>query len=202
MKYIIMADGKERRWNNHQGIHKWQIRIEDQTLLERTCRLLRRRDPDALIYITSHDPQLNIEGTIRHEPLNNVLEVDRFTAELIEPDVCFLYGDVFYSDEALDTILSVKTDKVLAFGNRRSIIAVKVADAQLFRDHIHNVRTLYLNHQIGECIGWEVYHSIQAMELEGRAIGDGYILIEDGSRDFNTPQDFMEYGKCNKEVEK
>lgn len=198
MKYIIMADGKERRWNNHQGIHKWQIRIDDKTLLERTCWLLHQREPNALIYITSHDPQLNIEGTIRHEPLNNVLEVDRFTAELIESDVCFLYGDVFYSDEALDKILSEKTDKVLAFGNRRSIIAMKVADAQLFREHIQNVRNLYLNHQIQECIGWEVYHSIQNMELEGRAIGDGYILIEDESRDFNTPQDVVAYGDITK----
>lgn len=193
MKYIIMADGKERRWNNYLGIHKWQIQIKDQTLLERTCRLLQALDPNALIYITSHDPQLEIEGTIRHEPRNNVLEIDRFTAELIEPDVCFLYGDVFYSDEALKLIISQKTETVLAFGSKKTIIAMKVADAQLFKEHVDRVRTLYMNQQIGECIGWEVYHSIQGLELESREIGADYILIQDETRDFNSPQDLLEY---------
>lgn len=193
MKYVIMADGKEQRWKHFQGIHKWQIKVGDQTLLERTCALLQKLDPAARIFITSHDPSLEIPGTTRHEPMNNVLEIDRFTVELIEPDVCFLYGDCLYSEDSLRVILQTETDGVLMFGSRKKIFAVKVADADLFRKHIAYVRRLYVDERISECIGWEVYHSLQGLPLESREIGAGYVLIEDETRDFNSPQDLMEY---------
>ena len=203
MIYIIMADGKERRWKNHQGIHKWQIQIGQQTLLERTCTLVRKLDPESPIYITSHDVSLNIPGTIRHEPANNILEIDRFTAELIQPDVCFLYGDAFYSKAALERIVRERTDSVLAFGTRRKIFAIKVGDAELFRYHMERVRAMFLNQEIQECIGWEVYHSLQGLPLESREIGGGYILLDDETRDFNSPEDLMAYRAeiCNHHVE-
>lgn len=193
MKYIIMADGKEQRWNQFRGIHKWQIPVGHQTLLERTCDQLRKLDPDAPIYITSHDPTLQIEGVVRHEPRNNVLEVDRFTAELIEENICFLYGDTLYSEDALCRIITEKTEDVLFFGNKKTIFAIKVADADLFKTHISRVRNLYLNEEIKECIGWEVYHSLYGLPLESRDIGDGYVLIEDRTRDFNAPTDLQEW---------
>lgn len=193
MTYIIMADGKERRWNNHQGIHKWQIKIGQQTLLERTCELIRRLNPNAFIYITSHDTTLQIDGTVRYEPKHNVLEIDRFTEELIGPDVCFLYGDSFYSEEALRRIAEEQTDTVLTFGSEKKIFAIKVADAVFFRQHLQRVRDLFLNQEIQECIGWEVYHSMHGLPLESREIGAGYVLIEDETRDFNSPEDWMEY---------
>lgn len=191
MKYIIMADGKESRWNNFQGIHKWQIKVGHQTLLERTCGLLHSFDSSATIIITSHDPSLQIEGATRHEPAHNVLEVDRFTAELIAPDVCFLYGDCYYSEDALRQVIRTETDSVLFFGNKKKIFAVKVHDAALFAQHVQRVRQLFLNGQIRECIGWEVYHSLQGMQLENRQIGMNYICIEDGTRDFNAPEDLL-----------
>ena len=193
MTYIIMADGKERRWKNHQGIHKWEIRIGQQTLLERTCSILRRMDPTARIYITSHNPALQIEGAIRHEPENNLLEVDRFTRELIKPDVCFLYGDSYYSEESLACIMQQQTGSVLVFGNSRKIFAIKIADADLFLHHMDRVRDLFLREQIRECIGWEVYHAIQGMPLESREIGKGFICLDAQTRDFNTPEDWDAY---------
>lgn len=193
MKYIVMADGKESRWKNFQGIHKWQIRIGNQTLLERTCGLIRELDPDAAIYITSHDQNLSIAGTVRHEPMHNVLEIDRFTVELIEPNVCFLYGDSLYSEESLRRIMEEETKGVLFFGSPRKIFAVKVADAQLFRQHLQHVRELFLREEIHECIGWEVYHSLYSLPLESREIGAGYILLDNETRDFNSPEDLIAY---------
>ena len=197
MKYVIMADGKGKRWNHFQGIQKWQIKIGDQTLLERTCDLIRKIDPSACVYVTSHDPSLQIEGVTRHEPRNNVLEIDRFTAELIEPGVCFLYGDTFYSETALRRIIDEPTDRVLAFGNHRKIFAIKVIDADYFIHHLTLVRELFLNQKIGECIGWEVYHSMNGLPLESREIGPGYVLIEDETHDFNSPDDWMAFQQKN-----
>ena len=193
MKYVIMADGKGKRWKNFQGIHKWQIRIGDQTLLERTCDLIRQLDPTASVYVTSHDTSLQIPGVIRHEPQNNVLEIDRFTVELIEPDVCFLYGDTFYSETALRRIIEEPTDWVLAFGNHKKIFAIKIIDADFFRHHLNLVRDLFVAGKISECIGWEVYHSMNGLPLESRDIGPGYVLIEDETHDFNSPDDWVAY---------
>ena len=53
MKYIIMADGKGTRWNNYNDIPKHFIKMDGETLLERTVRLLREKDPGCQVIITS-----------------------------------------------------------------------------------------------------------------------------------------------------
>ena len=97
MKYIIMADGKGTRWNNYGNTTKHLYEINGESLLARTVRLLRENNVSDII-ITSHNPKYEIDGAKRYEPKNNVLEIDRFTYELIEDDVCFLYGDTFYTE--------------------------------------------------------------------------------------------------------
>ena len=89
MKYVIMADGKGSRWNNYMGLTKHNIRIGGETLLERTVRLVHENDASAEVIITSHNEAVNIDGAVRYEPKNNVLEIDRFTAELIGDDRAF-----------------------------------------------------------------------------------------------------------------
>ena len=136
MKYIIMADGKGTRWNNYHNIPKHLIEIDGETLLTRTVRLLRENDARADIVITSHDPRYEVPGARRYEPQNNHLEIDRFTEELIADDVCFLYGDTFYSESVIQKIADTPAEKLLFFGNERSIVAIKVADGALFRQHV------------------------------------------------------------------
>ncbi len=190
MKYIIMADGKGSRWQNYQDIPKHLIEINGESLLARTVRLLHTADPEGQVFITSHDPRYEIPGAVRHEPLNNHLEIDRFTQELIEDQVCFLYGDTFYSQNSIDTILSTQTDDIMFFGNSRSIVAVKVADGALFRHHVERVRELYLMGQIEKCIGWQVYQSFTGMTFGEKKIGEKFVVLEDGTEDFNSPEDY------------
>ena len=189
MKYIIMADGKGTRWNNYQDIPKHFIEIDGETLLQRTVRLLREADPDCEVIITSHDPRYQVEGARRYEPKNNVLEIDRFTAELIENDVCFLYGDTYYAESAIRAIVETEAEDLLFFGNARSIVAVKVRDAELFSYHVKRVRDLYLQGKLKKCIGWQVYQSFLHLPFDEKRIAEKYVYIEDGTRDFNSPED-------------
>ena len=115
MKYIIMADGKGTRWQNYNDIPKHLIEIDGETLLGRTVRLLKEGDPECEVIITSHDSRYEIPGARRYEPLNNNLEIDRFTEELIEDDVCFLYGDTFYSEKAMNAILTTEPEDMMFF---------------------------------------------------------------------------------------
>ena len=189
MKYIIMADGKGTRWQNYNDIPKHFIEIGGETLLARTVRLLNEGDGAADVIITSHDPRYEVPGARRYEPLNNHLEIDRFTEELIGDDVCFLYGDTYYSQEAMDTILKTETEDMIFFGNERSIVAIKVKDGALFRNHVDNVRRLFLEGKIDKCIGWQVYQSFTGLPFGEKKIGPSYIVLEDGTEDFNSPED-------------
>ena len=190
MKYIIMADGKGTRWNNYHNIPKHLIEIDGETLLARTVRLLRENDARADFVITSHDPRYEVPGARRYEPQNNHLEIDRFTEELIADDVCFLYGDTFYSESVIQKIADTPAEKLLFFGNERSIVAIKVADGALFRQHVDRVRALFLAGKIEKCIGWQVYQSFEGLPFGEKTIAADYILIQDGTEDFNSPADY------------
>ena len=190
MKYIIMADGKGTRWNNYHNIPKHFIEIDGETLLARTVRLLRENDARADIVITSHDPRYEVPGARRYEPQNNHLEIDRFTEELIADDVCFLYGDTFYSESVIQKIADTPAEKLLFFGNERSIVAIKVADGALFRQHVDRVLALFLAGKIEKCIGWQVYQSFEGLPFGEKTIAADYILIQDGTEDFNSPADY------------
>lgn len=190
MKYIIMADGKGTRWKNYQDKPKHLIELGGETLLARTVRLLRENDAEAEVIITSHDPRYELPGAVRYEPKNNHLEIDRFTEELIEDDICFLYGDTFYSESAILTVTGTIAEDLLFFGNERSIVAVKIADGELFRTHVDRVRRLFLEGKIEKCIGWQVYQSFLDLPFGEKKIAAKFVLLEDGTEDFNSPEDY------------
>lgn len=194
MRYIIMADGKGRRWQNYMGLDKHCISIGGETLMERTVRLLHEVDADAEVIITSHSEALNVMGALRYEPKNNVLEIDRFTAELIDDNVCFLYGDVFYAEETVKRIVNDKSnERVLFFGNEKSICAALVRDGKLFSSLVNEIRTRFLAGEIDECKGWQVYHLHAGLPLVGRDIGEHFINVSNLTCDFNAPEDYEQY---------
>ena len=165
--------------------------------MARTVRLLRENDALADIVITSHDPRYEVSGARRYEPRHNHLEIDRFTEELIENDACFLYGDTFYSEQVIKKIVQTPAEKLLFFGNERSIVAIKVADGALFfrrfldaGNQVDRVRELFLAGKIEKCIGWQVYQSFEGLPFGEKTIAADYILIQDGTEDFNSPEDY------------
>lgn len=190
MKYIIMADGKGSRWKNYRDIPKHFIEVNGETIIGRCVRLIKEGDPEAEVIITSHDERYDIKGARRYEPLNNNLEVDRFTEELIEDEVCFLYGDTYYSQEAIKLIQNTCVEDVLFFGTKTSIVCVKVKKGSNFKKHVDNVRTLFLEGKISKCIGWQVYQSYAGLPFGEKQIGRDFILIEDRTEDFNSPEDY------------
>lgn len=195
MKYIIMADGKGSRWNNYKNIPKHLVEIEGEVIIARTVRLLNEYDKAAEVIITSHDKRYEFEGSTRYEPKNNVLEIDRFTYELIEDDICFLYGDTYYTEDAILKIINTDTDELLFFGNDKSIVAIKVKDSDIFKKHIDNVKKLYLEKKIKNCKGWQVYQSYQNLEFDKKQIGDQFVVVDEKTIDYNTPEDYETQSK-------
>ena len=81
-------------------------------------------------------------------------------------------------------------DDILFFGNARAIVAVKVADGKLFKHHVDRVRALFLEGKIEKCIGWQVYQSFLNLPFGEKKIDTKFILLKDGTEDFNSPEDY------------
>ena len=82
------------------GIPKHFAQVKGEELIARTVRILHGEISGVEIIVTSHDERYEFPGSRRYEPLNNIYEIDRFTRELITENMCFLYGDTFYTEEA------------------------------------------------------------------------------------------------------
>jgi len=186
-----MADGESTRWNNYLGIPKHLIEIDGEPIIKRAIRLLNENDDGCKVIITSHNTEYEFPGSVRYEPISNVLEIDRFTKELVSDDICFLYGDTYYSEEAIQTIIHAVVEDVLFIGNKESIVAVKIRDGALFSKHVDNVRNLFLDGIIEKCAGWQVYQSLLALPFTEKVISSKFVLIKDETMDFNEPEDYM-----------
>ena len=195
MKYVIMAAGEGKRWKNHLGVPKHLLEIGGETLLARTTRLLKEAGIDDYI-ITGHDERYKEYGTLIPQSVNDC-EIDRF--EHFSEPICYLYGDVFYTREAIKTIIEAEVKDVLFLGSDQEIFAVKVKDLALFYGHKDVVKRLYLKGEVGRCIGWEVYRSIMGIPLDKHWIQGKYRYILDGTNDIDYPEDY-DYLKAQMEA--
>ena len=198
MRYVIMANGQGTRWKMFQGVPKHLIEIEGETLLQRTTRLVHELDPDGEVIISSSNPDCVAVGAERYVPKRNELEIDRFVPELMCNDMIFLYGDTFYTKESLSKIIGEPTDKLMFFGNEKSIVAIKIHDAEVMRHCFNEVRQSYIDGKIDACKGWQVYHHYiekhhHAKLHRAHEIGADFMRTDDATGDFNTPEDWLDF---------
>lgn len=199
MKYIIMAAGKGTRWGDYKGVPKHLIEINGEALLGRTTRLLKENKIYNYV-ITSDDVRYKQYGMTISQTYNDC-EIDRFE-ETTDDEICYLYGDVYYTEEAIKSIIETPADDVLFFGSSWEIIAVKVSNKKLFFEHKNRVKELFLKGQISRCIGWEVYRSINNIPLTEHKINERYCIINDGSDDIDFPDDYENFINRVKEIDK
>jgi choline kinase len=193
MRYVKMANGKGIRWGNHGGVPKQLIKIGGENLLERTVRLVKKLDKGAEIIISSSNPSCEVAGIRRHAPINGDLEIDRFTYELIQDGICFLYGDTYYTEDALKRIIETKSAELLFFGSEKGIIAVKSGNSATMKTHIDRIKNLFLSGEIDNCKGWQLYQSYINQPFGDIVISESFVRIEDVSGDFNTPEDLERF---------
>ena len=202
MKYIIMADGEGKRWNDHLGIPKHLVEIGGETLLERTTRLLRENGVQDYI-ITCSDERYSQYGLTMRQTVRDC-EIDRFEESIVDGPVCYLYGDTYYTDNAIKTIVNAKIKDYMFFGHRYEIFAIKITSPSIFFDAKKKVKELYQENIITRCIGWEVYRHLEHIPYDCHIIKeDGkYCLIEDGTDDIDYPADYEAFKKEKEKITK
>lgn len=194
MKYVIMADGNMTRWTAENGVPKHLLVFDGETLLQRLVRQIHAVDRDCRIIITSHNKAYEVAGAERYEPQNNRLEIDRFTRELIEDNTCFLYGDTYYTDEAVALIYAAVQKEDLYFvGTHRSIVAVIARSGEVLRRHIRRVTEAFLAGECDDCRGWQVYQSYVGLPLGRPSIAGSFTLLHDATCGFDTWQNYLDF---------
>lgn len=172
MKYIIMADGKGTRWDNYLDIPKHLIKVNNIPLIQDTVNKLHSLGIKDII-VTSHDTRYEFEYAKRYVPLNNVSEIDRFTYELIEDNITFMYGDTYYPIDTLKCIVNTNTDDILYFGNN-SIIAIKIKNSNKFKKCIDNLK----NNTLIKGNGWNTYQYLFGKDLFSKEITSNFIKVD------------------------
>lgn len=212
MKYVIMCGGVYDEWETPKQLQT----VKGEVLVERTIRLLRENGIND-IYISSNDKRFDIYDVPRLEHNNSyVVEngvikgywLDAFYPNFKDNDkVCFLMGDVYYSNNAIKTIINYETNKNVMFGtgiaknkehaNWGEHFGYKVNDYKTFMNGVAEVKKLWDKGKVKRHpLIWELYRYLNNLDINiQRVLDDTYIVIDDETMDVDTPEELEEMNK-------
>jgi len=203
MKYIIMCGGTYTQWS----VPRQLIEIRGEPIVARTIRLLKENGIED-IAISSNDARFEHFGVpvLHHENGYNATGFHNFTgywADGFYPTnepVCYLFGDVVFSPEAIRTIIHTDTRDVMFFASAPPFspdyhkryaepFAFKVANQEHFRRSIEEVKRYYTEGRFGrKPISWELWNVIKGGDLNRIDYGS-YVSINDYTCDIDYPDE-------------
>ena len=207
MKYVILADSKS---DDTFKTPRQLTEINGETLLARTVRLLKENGIKDIL-ITSHDERFKVEGATRYEPLHNDYDsitktgywLSAFPIELLNEPLTFVWGDVYFSENAIKTIVQTEAKENLFFCTYKNQckeyikkhdepLAYKVVDYELFKKHIDIVKKMYDDGlTVRHPIVWELYRSMNGQDVNKHEMTKNYIAINDESCDIDGVCDII-----------
>ena len=210
MKYIIMCGGHYRKWK----VPKQLTKYKGEPLVLRTIRLLRECGVND-IAISSNNNIFERCGVplLKHNNQWDVTGYNNYVGYWCngfyptnEP-VCYLFGDVIYSPEAIRTIVEYKTDDIMFFGSKRPFapeypknnvepFAFKVTNVDRFFEACDEVKRLDAEGRFArKPLAWELWYVIcgadpyQDAEHINDPVASDYVAINDYTCDIDEPHD-------------
>lgn len=207
MKYIIMCGGKYRQWETPRQLTV----IEGETLVERSIRLLKQEGVKD-IAISSNNPVFGQFGVplLEHSNSYDANGYNDFTGFWcdafypMEDPACYIFGDVFFSPAAINTIVHTQTENIEFFASAPPFaadypkqdaepFALKVQDQALLQDAILRTKRLYKTGAFNrKPIMWELWQVIQNTPLNHIDYSN-YIVINDYTCDIDYPGEVMQH---------
>ena len=207
MKYIIMAGGKYDKFTTPKQL----LKVNKEVIVERTIRLLKENGVQD-ISISTDNPAFNYLKLpiLNHDNSYKVIDgklyghwVDAFYPTN-EP-TCYIFGDVYFSDEAIKTIVETETDDIELFGsmpplannyikNHIEPFALKVVNTNNLKESITKTKELYKEGKFWRFpIMWELWTVIKNVPLQTKP--DEYIYnytaINDYTCDIDNKDDVI-----------
>lgn len=214
MRYVIMAGGTYEQWSYPRQL----CMIHRETLIERTVRLLKENRIESKdIAISSTNKQLRQELIRRGHHFTYIVHRNDFTVRLNKVEgswvdcfcpsqtpVCYLFGDVVYSPEAIKKIVETETDSIEFFASAPPFskqyskkwaepFAFKVVDQTYFRECIREVRNLQQQGKFKRSpIAWELWQVIKKTPIN-EIDYTNYTVINDYTCDIDEPEDIHKF---------
>lgn len=203
MKYIIMCGGKYDKWEEPKHLTK----IHGEPIVARTIRLLKESGVED-IAISSNDDRFAALGVplLKHRnPYHLPKDSDAKTPWLdafypMATPVCYIFGDVVFSPEAIKTIAETPTDSIQFFASAKPLppiypkrwaepFAFKVEDLRLFWESVvlakkYDEKGLFKR----QPVSWELWQVIKDTPLN-KVDYTNYKVINDYTCDIDTPED-------------
>ncbi len=200
MIYVIMAGGDYKNFE----IPKQLTIINGERLVDRTIRLLKENGIDK-IYVSSNDSRFDscdaprLEHNNTYKIVGHIQEgywLDAFYPYFKPSDkVCFMFGDVYYTEEAIHTIVGFKCTKNTLFGtsdakneqheNWGEPFAYKVVNYDEFMRGVGIVKEMQDEGKTKRTpIVWELYRFLNGLDVNiQQVLDETYVCIDDGTMD-------------------
>ena len=212
MKYVIMCGGY---YQNFKETPKQLSVVNGERIVDRTIRLLKENGiEEENIYISSNNPIFDTCGVKRLEHHNSYrYDNDTLTGYWLDAfypyfeentKVTYVFGDVYFTESAIKTIVNYKTSKNVLFGTSIAKIeahenwgepfAYVVNDYKTFMNGIENVKRLQDEGKTNRvALVWELYRYLNELDINiQQVLDDTYICIDDGTIDIDDPEQIDE----------
>ncbi|HJP04354.1 MAG TPA: NTP transferase domain-containing protein [Gammaproteobacteria bacterium] len=210
MNIFILAAGEGTRWGNALGAPKQLADVAGKPLLAHMLEKLHARRAQYgidRVMVVASDPKLHVLDAEFIDPGKTRLTLESLLSSrpYWTEDNLILLGDVFFSDHALDTILSHKSD--LAFYGRtgknritrcrgKELFALRFGSAAQTRFLEAADRALAHFEKGGWDRLWVLYRALAGLDLVETAFDESLLLkIGDITDDIDSPE---EYAHCAK----
>lgn len=235
MKYIIMAGGNYTKFETPKQL----LKVCGEVIIERTIRLLRKNGITDIAISTNNpafdyidveklrDKENQFEYWGKEETKKSNKSWLRAYYPINEP-VCYLHGDVYFSDEAIKTIVDTRVKDTMFFctydkqdgpkdprsSGGREPLAYKVGNYKLFRNAVDDLLRMIDNGKFKRFppCSWNVYRYLNGLDIGLNATGYGdlnsifhtkgdYVVINDYTNDVDDIKDVKKIEKALKYVE-
>ena len=226
MKYIIMCGGEYPKFK----IPKQLLKVNGEVIVERTIRLLRENGITD-IAVSTNNPKFDyLDVELLHNKKDKFVTLSPNEVKAscyswlnayypIDEPVCYLHGDVYFSDEAIKQIVEAKVKDTMFicvpdkqdipnkdYRNRkgREPLGYKVENYKLFRNAIDDLLNMidegkFINAKQSP-IAWTVYRYLNGLDigLNAKDYGDlndifksngDYMIINDYTTDIDSEKD-------------
>ena len=210
-RYIIMCGGTFEKWQTPRHL----VKVHGEPLVARTIRLLKEKGIKDIAISSNSDAfsDLGVPVLKHHNPYFLPKEGKAATPWLdafypMTTPVCYIFGDVVFSPEAIDTIVETPTDSIEFFASAPPFtkdyckewaepFAYKVVDTKKFFESIEKAKEYNKQGKFYRSpIAWELWQVIKGTPL-AKIDYTNYTAINDYTCDIDAPEDVQFFERIN-----
>lgn len=200
-RVIVVAAGDGSRWNNHRNVPKHLVTIENEVLLQRTCKQFLKYTSD--VRVIGLDQRYNVEGTTLYVPSGmntNYKDANKFmcTQTLWNRDgrTIIVFGDVYFTNDAVKTIMKsdgeykwfLRREESKISGARWKEIFAFAFNASMIKNVTQTLMLLISRDQVQKQAGWALYKAMTGDRFTAFE-NHHHVHIDDWTEDFDYPED-------------